>query len=106
MPRLAARAFALTIAMGHAAIGSVTATGSVVADDNDGPPGYLAQLFASGGTSLSAPDDITAMGGSIFVAWQNGVGPQGEPAPNGNTQSTVVEYSSNGRKLLAADRQS
>ena len=24
------------------------------------------------------------MGGSLFVSWQNGVGPQGEPAGNGN----------------------
>jgi hypothetical protein len=56
-------------------------------------------VFAGGSSSLSAPDDITSMGGSIFVSWQNGVGPLGEPAANGNTQSTVVEYSSSGRVL-------
>jgi len=99
MPRPAARAFALTVAMGLAATGLVAAAGSVAADDNDGASGLSAQLFASGGASLSAPDDITAMGGSIFVAWQSGVGPQGEPAANGNTQSTVVQYSRSGRNF-------
>jgi hypothetical protein len=99
MPQPAARAFALTVAMGLAALGSVAAAGTVAADDNKGASALSAQLFASGGTSLSAPDDITAMGGSVFVAWQNGVGPQGEPAANGNTQSTVVQYSRGGRNL-------
>jgi hypothetical protein len=99
MPRPAARAFAFTVAMGLAALGSVAAAGTVAADDNNGASGLSAQLFASGGTSLSAPDDITAMGGFVFVAWQNGVGPQGEPAANGNTQSTVVQYSRGGRNL-------
>jgi hypothetical protein len=99
MPRPAARAFALTVAMGLAAIGSVTAAGVAVADDNNGASGFSAQVFATGGSTLSAVDDITNMGGSIFVAWQNGVGAKGEPAANGNTQSTVVEYSRSGRNL-------
>jgi hypothetical protein len=94
------RVLALTGALGLAATGLVAATMSAAAgNDNDHPSGLTAQLFASGSSSLSAPDDITAMGGSIFVAWQNGVGAQGEPAGNGNTQSTVVEYSSGGRVL-------
>ena len=54
------------------------------------------EVFATGGSSLSKPDDITAMRGSVFVAWQNGVGPMGEPAADGNAQSTVVQYSSTG----------
>lgn len=57
------------------------------------PNGLTTRVFATGGSSLSKPDDITAMNGSIFVAWQNGVGAMGEPAGNGNTQSTVVQYS-------------
>ena len=97
MQRPAARALALTVAMGLAALGSVTA--AAAAGDNNRAAGYTAQVFASGGSTLSAPDDITNMGGSIFVAWQNGVGPKGEPAANGNTQSTVVEYSRSGRNL-------
>ncbi|HXN03267.1 MAG TPA: hypothetical protein VN895_00405 [Candidatus Acidoferrum sp.] len=99
MQRPAARALALTVAMGLAALGSVAAAGPASADDNNGASGLSAHVFASGGSTLSAPDDITSMGGSIFVAWQNGVGPKGEPAANGNTQSTVVEYSRSGRNL-------
>lgn len=97
MQRPAARALALSVALGLAALGSVTA--AAAAGDNARASGYTAQVFASGGSTLSAPDDITTMGGSIFVAWQNGVGPKGEPAPTGNTQSTVAEYSRNGRLL-------
>jgi hypothetical protein len=72
---------------------------SAAAHADDHSAGLTAQHFAGGSSSLSAPDDITAMGDSIFVAWQNGVGPQGEPAANGNTQSTVVGYSPGGRAL-------
>jgi hypothetical protein len=93
------RVLALAGALGLAATGLVAATGSAVADDNDHSSRLGAQLFASGSSALSAPDDITAMGGSIFVAWQNGVGAQGEPAGNGNTRSSVVDYSSSGRVL-------
>lgn len=57
------------------------------------------EVFATGGQSLSKPDDITAMKGSVFVAWQNGVGAAGEPAANGNTDSTVVQYSRSGQTL-------
>jgi hypothetical protein len=42
--------------------------------------------------TLSKPDDITALGGDLFTAFQNGVGPQGEPSTDGNTASTVVEF--------------
>lgn len=78
--------------------------------------GLSVEVFASGGASFSKADDITAMNGSVFVSWQNGVGPQGEPAANGNTQSSVVQYSLDGGVLnswqltgrcdgLSADRQ-
>jgi hypothetical protein len=93
------RVLALTGALGLAATGLVAAPGPAAAHENDNSSGLRAQLFASGSSSLSAPDDITAMGGAIFVAWQNGVGAKGEPAGNGNTQSTVVEYSGSGRVL-------
>ncbi|HEY4025672.1 MAG TPA: hypothetical protein VGO86_04500 [Candidatus Dormibacteraeota bacterium] len=93
------RVLALTGALGLAAAGLVGATMSVAAHGEDTSSRLTAQPFASGGTSLSAPDDITSMGTSVFVAWQNGVGAQGEPAANGNTQSTVVQYSSSGHVL-------
>jgi hypothetical protein len=56
-------------------------------------------VFAAGSTTLSKPDDITSMGGSLFVSWQNGVGPQGEPATNGNLFSTIAQYSNSGHLL-------
>lgn len=41
---------------------------------------------------LTKPDDITRMGNDIFVAYQNGVGPQGQSSSNGINFSTIVEY--------------
>jgi hypothetical protein len=46
---------------------------------------------------LSSPDDITVLGHHIFTAFQNGIGPQGQPSTDGNTLSTVVEFTSSGR---------
>ena len=45
---------------------------------------------------LTSPDDITVLGHHIFTAFQNGVGPQGQPATDGNDDSTVVEFTANG----------
>jgi hypothetical protein len=42
--------------------------------------------------SLSGPDDIVALGGNLYVGFQNGVGSQGEVAPSGNLDSTLVEF--------------
>jgi hypothetical protein len=42
------------------------------------------------------PDDLTRLGDSIYVAFQNGVGSMGEPAPSGATASTVQQYSLSG----------
>lgn len=73
--------------------------------------GFTTQAFATGvaisfgsgtaKTSITQPDDITKLGSNIFVGFQNGVGPQGEPVPAatpgaGNRDSTVVEFSSSG----------
>lgn len=73
--------------------------------------GFTTQSFASGvpitlstpsgPTSITQPDDITSLGGHIFVAFQNGVGPQGEPTPSGtagtgNRDSTIVDFSGSG----------
>jgi hypothetical protein len=63
----------------------------------------LTHSFTAGGSvtagSLSKPDDLTRLGNELFVAFQNGVGPQGEPAPDGNAASTIVEFSPGGRVL-------
>jgi hypothetical protein len=42
--------------------------------------------------SLSGPDDIATAGGNLYVGFQNGVGSQGEVAPSGNLDSTLVEF--------------
>jgi hypothetical protein len=42
--------------------------------------------------SLTQPDDLVALGGNIYVGFQNGVGSQGEVSPSGNLDSTLVEF--------------
>ena len=46
--------------------------------------------------ALADPDDITVLGHHLFSGFQNGVGPQGQPSPDGNTYSTIVEYTASG----------
>ena len=45
---------------------------------------------------LTSPDDMTVLGRHIFTAFQNGVGPQGQPSEDGNDDSTVVEFTPGG----------
>jgi hypothetical protein len=52
---------------------------------------------------LTKPDDITRIGGDLFTAFQNGVGPQGQPSPDGNRDSTVVEFTKSGRFVAQWD---
>jgi hypothetical protein len=52
---------------------------------------------------LSDPDDITRLGDVLFVGFQNGVGPQGQPSPAGNLDSTVVELGLNGHAIAQWD---
>ncbi len=62
----------------------------------------LTHWFTPAGTTtpdseaLTHPDDITQLGDHLFVGFQNGVGPQGEPSSDGNTDSTIVELKMNG----------
>jgi hypothetical protein len=70
----------------------------------------LEHTFVPAGSSttqtepLSHPDDLAMLGGRLFVAFQNGVGPQGEPSTaTHNTDSTVVELTLSGRKLRQWD---
>ncbi len=46
--------------------------------------------------SLTQPDDIVAVGGNIYVGFQNGVGSQGEVSTSGNLDSTLVEFTPTG----------
>jgi hypothetical protein len=71
--------------------------------------GKLHHAFRPNGTGawrtepLTKPDDITQLGRDIFVNFQNGVGPQGEAAPDGNLNSTIVEFTLSGRKAAQWD---
>jgi hypothetical protein len=47
--------------------------------------------------SLADPDDITRIGNDLFTGFQNGVGPQGQASPDGNLDSTIVEFTLSGR---------
>ncbi len=53
--------------------------------------------------ALADPDDITLLGNDIFVGFQNGVGPQGQPSTDGNQDSTVVELKLNGDPVAQWD---
>jgi hypothetical protein len=53
--------------------------------------------------ALSSPDDITQLGDDVFVTFQNGVGPQGQAAPDGNLDSTIVEFRLSGREVAQWD---
>ena len=48
---------------------------------------------------LADPDDITVLGRHLYTAFQNGVGPQGQASTDGNTDSTVVEFTAAGQVI-------
>ncbi len=52
---------------------------------------------------LADPDDLTHFGDDLFTAFQNGVGPQGQPSTDGNTDSTVVEFTPSGHVVRQWD---
>ena len=54
---------------------------------------------------LTFPDDLTSIGLNLFTAFQNGVGSQGQPSADGNTDSTVVEFSLAGQEIHQWDIQ-
>ncbi len=53
----------------------------------------------SGHEHLTLPDDITVLHGIIYVGFQNGVGPQGQGSTDGNRDSTVVAFTSQGKRV-------
>jgi hypothetical protein len=65
----------------------------------------LHHKFQAGGTgawhpqALTGPDDLSQLGRSLFVGFQNGVGAQGEPSTSGNLDSTIVEFTLTGREV-------
>jgi hypothetical protein len=60
----------------------------------------LSHTFMKNGSSatehLADPDDVTVFRHHLFTAFQNGVGPQGQASADGNTDSTVVEFTASG----------
>src|SRR5579875_3769148 len=56
-----------------------------------------------GPKALSQPDDITDLGGHLFVGFQNGVGPQGQPSPTGNLDTTPVQVAGTGKAVHRGD---
>jgi hypothetical protein len=53
--------------------------------------------------ALTSPDDITQLGRDVFVTFQNGVGPQGQASPDGNLDSTIVEFTLSGHEVAQWD---
>jgi len=90
----------LTVVIGAAiTVAALAATAmpasAAVHADLKTPARYTVKAFASVGQE-SKPDDITRLGNSIYVSFQNGVGALGEPAPSGTTTSTVQQFSLRG----------
>jgi hypothetical protein len=69
----------------------------------------LTHKFTPAGSSqsrtekLTLPDDIAALGHDVFVTFQNGVGPQGQPSTSGNPDSTIVEFTPSGKAVRQWD---
>ena len=90
------------------AVAAVTAAGSTGASASFHSAVFangakLSHVTPKGKETLSNPDDITRLGSDIFVGFQNGVGPQGEPSTTGNKDSTIVEFTRSGRKVAQWD---
>ena len=113
LPTHRARGSAVSLALGVAIVlaGCGSSNSHSTTTSKSASTGFTSSVFASGipitistqsgKTSINQPDDITELGGHIFVGFQNNVGPQGEPTPTGtqgtgNLDSTVVEFSSSG----------
>jgi len=57
------------------------------------------RVFAIGSATMTQPDDITWLDGAVYVVWQNGIGPSGQPSPTGATVSDVVGYNASGHRV-------
>jgi hypothetical protein len=69
------------------------------------PPGFTVTTFRAAPSTTpptTGADDITSLGHDVFIGWQNGVGPKGEPnSKTGQTTSRLVEYSSAGKPIAS-----
>jgi hypothetical protein len=126
MPRLSLRSFGVVAASGAATIGTAlvpAVLGPPTAGAGAPPTGTgltastvlvgssLSHTFTDVNTGMTAsetlshPDDITMLGFDLFVGFQNGVGPQGQPNTNGNEDSTIVEMTPFGKEVAQWDIQ-
>ena len=88
--RKAAVAVGAAITVAALTATAMPASAAVHADPKT-PAGYTVKAFAGVGAE-SKPDDVTRLGNFIYVTFQNGVGPLGEPASDGTTSSTIQQY--------------
>ena len=110
---LGALSLSAVAALATAALSAGTASAATTASHS----GYTARGILSGSSlrhtfvaagkrhtvPLTLPDDITAAGPYLVTAFQNGVGPQGQAATDGNRDSTVVEFTRTGRVVRQWD---
>jgi len=61
--------------------------------------GFSTKVFTKVASPVSKPDDITTMGGNIFVGNQNGVGSDGAASSKGVLKSNVIEYNATGKQI-------
>ncbi|HET9074123.1 MAG TPA: hypothetical protein VFN48_06050 [Solirubrobacteraceae bacterium] len=103
----------LALASAGAAVTTLPAASQATTHRPGAPASFSSRVFASGATithaipgghaAVSKPDDITTLDGRIFVSFQNGVGPQGQPASDGNRDSTIVEFTRTGHEVTQWD---
>jgi hypothetical protein len=104
----------IVVALGAGTLGALSLVAPTAGADVHGDPAHgltvrtvldgaaLSHRFTPVGTTgtsagpLTNPDDVTHFGSTLFVGFQNGVGPQGQPNTDGNQDSTVVAFTPNG----------
>jgi hypothetical protein len=84
--------------LGTAGCSSSSSSSATPSASPSAPVGTLTvkQIVLGSTQHLSQPDDIVTLGGNIWVGWQNGVGSMGEPAPSGNLNSALAEFTPSG----------
>lgn len=114
-PSFAKSIFAMLIAAGALSVAAAPAAahgGHHGSRRTDGA-GFASRVFATGNAishpipggseTISQPDDITYLHGRIYVGFQNGVGPQGQPSGSENVDSTIVAFDRSGRPVAEWD---
>lgn len=111
----------ILLASGIGAAGALVAGTAIAAAGGSGTPQApytvtqiasgtsLSHTFTPAGSStptsehLTKPDDLAMLGQHLFAGFQNGVGSQGEPSADGNSDSTIVEFTLSGKAVRQWD---